>query len=279
MTSSLFTRLFLRYCRSFNHPCKFRLIALVGRWLLPSRGLVVSLAEGFAMRLQVFDHLERCLVVRGDYEPMTSAFVRKNVRPGSIAAVAGANIGYYPLLLARAVGPTGRVLGVEPFPGNLARCEHNLQLNPALAGPIVLFSGALGRRSDYVRIPAPPAEHSGLAHLSREATEGAYVKVERFTDLTERLLPRRPDLMILDVEGWETEALAGMAAARPEILVIEYDRRHIQSRGLTTEAYFAALHTLGYSLSHFDGSPARPDDNYPEQTLIGHQPEASPVWI
>ncbi len=279
MTSSVFTRLFLRYCRSFNHPCKFRLIALAGRWLLPSRGLIVSLAEGFAMRLQVFDHIERCLVVRGDYEPMTSMFVRKNLRPGSVAAVAGANIGYYPLLLAHAVGATGCVLGVEPFPGNLARCEHNLQLNPTLAGSIVLFAGALGRRPDCLRISAPPSAHSGLAQLQQDAAEGTYVKVERFADLVERLLPRRPDLMILDVEGWENEALAGMAASRPDLLVIEYDRRHLQSHGRAPEEYFTALRALGYTLSHFDGRPARPEDDYPEQTLIGHQPGASPVWI
>jgi FkbM family methyltransferase len=273
------TRFFLRYCQGMGHPGKFRLIALAGRWVLPARGIVVTLAEGFDMRLQVFNHLERCLVVRGDYEPLTTRFVRANVRPGDITAVAGANIGYYPLLLAAAAGPSGRVLGVEPFPGNMDCCQKNLELNPGLAGSITLFAGAIGRQPDYVRIAAPPADHTGLAQLQAGADHGMFVRVERFEDLVARLLPRRPDLMILDVEGWESEALAGFGHARPGLLLIENDLRHHAEHGISEAGYFELLSHFGYNLAHFDGRPARPGDFYPEQTVVAWQPDVAPVWL
>lgn len=279
MAATRLTRLFLRYCRGIGHPCKFRLIALIGRWMLPSRGIVVTLAEGFDMRLQVFNHLERCLVVRGDYEPLTSRFVRANVRPGSITAVAGANIGYYPLLLAAAAGPSGRVLGIEPFPGNMDSCQMNLELNPGLSGSITLFAGAIGRQADYVRIAAPPAEHTGLAHLQAGADNGMFVRVERFEDLVARLLPRRPNLMILDIEGWESEALAGFGNARPGLLLIENDPIHLAEHGLPETGYFELLSSLGYNLAHFDGRPAKPGNFYPEQTVVAWQPDVTPVWL
>jgi FkbM family methyltransferase len=279
MSSTKLTRLFLRYCRGMAHPCKFRLIALAGRWVLPAQGMIVTLAEGFDMRLQVMNHLERCLVVRGDYEPLTTRFVRANVRPGDVTAVAGANIGYYPLLLAAAAGPTGRVLGIEPFPGNMDSCQRNLELNPGLAGSITLFAGAIGRQPDMVRLAAPPADHTGLAQLRTDTDNGMFVRVERFADLAARLLPRRPDLMVLDIEGWEAEALAGFGPARPDLLLIENDPRHQAERGLTEAGYFELLARLRYSLAHFDGRPARPGDFYPEQTLVAWQPGVSPVWL
>jgi len=279
MATAKLTRLFLCYCRGFAHPTKFRLITYISRWLLPKRGVVVTLAEGFDMRLQTVDHLERCLVVRGDYEPRTTRFIRANLSPGDVAAVAGANIGYYPLLLARAVGDTGRVLGVEPFPGNIVRCQDNLRLNPSLARSITLFAGALGRKSDCLCISSPPAEHSGLAQLSEDSSGGLFVKIEPLETITTRLLPRRPDLMLLDVEGWETEALAGFGAARPNILVIENDARHLATRRLTETDFFQTLTDLAYTLTHLDGRPASPGDFFPEQTLVAYQPGISPRWV
>lgn len=279
MATDKLTRLFLRYCRGPGHPAKFRLITYAGRWLLPAQGVVVTLNEGFHMRLQVFDHLERCLVMRGDYEPLTSRFARANIRPGGVAVVAGANVGYYPLLLAHAAGPAGRVLGMEPFPGNMDRCQKNLRLNPGLARSITLFAGALGRHPDFVRISSPPVEHSGLAQLRADADEGVFVKVERLDNLVGRLLPHRPDLMILDVEGWESEALAGFGDSRPDLLIIENDSRHQAARGLSEASLFELLTNLGYALAHLDGRPAKPGDFYPEQTLVAWQPGVSPVWI
>jgi len=51
------------------------------------------------------------------------------LREGMIFCDVGANIGIYSLLAARLVGPTGKVIAVEPEPANAALLRKNIALN------------------------------------------------------------------------------------------------------------------------------------------------------
>jgi len=275
----MFKRLLLAYCRGPNHPGKLRLVGWIARWCLPVRGIVLNVCGGLRMRLQVINNPERSLFLTDTYEALTTRFVVSNLAQGSIAAIAGANLGYYALQMARAVGATGRVLGVEPLPANLARCWENICLNPALAPRVVLVSGALGSTGGYLPVVPPPEEHTGLAMLERTGEASlARVRVERFDDLTRVLKFPVPDLMVLDVEGWELEAAAGFGSAQPGILVVENDPRAHARQGRTEVQFLAALQQFGYSLSHLDGRPAQAGDFYPEQTVVAWRPGRMPHW-
>jgi FkbM family methyltransferase len=63
------------------------------------------------------------------YEPETSQFVVGTLRPGDTFVDVGAHVGYFGLLAATVVGPTGRVACVEPNAENFARLRHNVDLN------------------------------------------------------------------------------------------------------------------------------------------------------
>ena len=134
----MFKPLLLAYCRGPNHPGKLRLIGWLARRVLPARGVVLNVCGGLRMRLGVVNNPERSLFLTDTYEALTTRFVTANLATGSCAAVAGANLGYYALQMARGVGSGGRVLGVEPLPANLAICWDNVRLNPALAPRITL---------------------------------------------------------------------------------------------------------------------------------------------
>ncbi len=49
-------------------------------------------------------------------EPRERRFLREQTEPGMVIFDVGANIGFYTLLLAKRVGPTGRVHAFEPDP-------------------------------------------------------------------------------------------------------------------------------------------------------------------
>lgn len=273
-------RLLLAYCRGPDHPGKLRLVGWLARWCLPARGIVLNVCSGLQMRLQMINNPERSLFLTDTYEAQTTRFVISNLATGSLAAVAGANIGYYVLQMARAVGTTGRVLGVEPLPANFARCWENIRLNPELAPRIVFCSCALGSIGSYRTIVAPPEENTGAATLDHAITAGlARVRVERFDALVGALGLPPPDLMVLDVEGWELEVAAGFGSAKPGILVVENDPRvHARLRRTETD-FLAALQKLGYALSHFNGRPAQAGDFFPEQTMVAWLPGRTPRWI
>ncbi len=63
---------------------------------------------------------------RGAWEPEESAWLRRVLAAGMTFVDAGANVGYFSLLGAAAVGPSGTVFAVEPEPRNLALLRANL---------------------------------------------------------------------------------------------------------------------------------------------------------
>src|SRR5262249_36832247 len=82
---------------------------------------------GHRMRLDTCDSLE--LSIHGIYEPAETRFVEANVPRGGCVLDIGANIGYYTLLFARAVGPAGRVFAFEPEPENFDLLRQNVRSN------------------------------------------------------------------------------------------------------------------------------------------------------
>jgi hypothetical protein len=107
----------------------------------------------------------------------------------------------------------------------------------------------------------------------------ARVRVERLDAVVDDLGFPPPDLLVLDIEGWELEAIAGFGSAKPGILVVENDPR-AHARHRRTEADFlAALQQLGYALSHLNGRPAQAGDFFPEQSLVAWLPGKTPRWI
>lgn len=51
------------------------------------------------------------------------------LRPGMVAIDVGANWGLHTLLLSRLVGPTGRVLALEPYPPAFAELQWHIRAN------------------------------------------------------------------------------------------------------------------------------------------------------
>ena len=65
----------------------------------------------------------------GSYEPEVSATLREVLPPGATFVDIGANIGWFSLLAASLVGPTGRVIAIEPNPRNVALLRQSAKDN------------------------------------------------------------------------------------------------------------------------------------------------------
>jgi FkbM family methyltransferase len=67
--------------------------------------------------------------VLGSYEPHVVRYLKKILRPGMTCIDAGANIGYFTLLMARLVEPGGRVISFEPTQYSFNLLKENIRLN------------------------------------------------------------------------------------------------------------------------------------------------------
>ena len=149
----------------------------------------------------------------GTYEPELQEAIRREVRPGMVVYDVGANIGYVSLLLARAVGPQGRVFAFEALPANLERIRANLALNPQAAVTPVGMAVIDGDRPVEFLTHASGAMGKAAGSAGRKGeTYGAAIQVAGISldEFIYTQLNPVPQVVKIDIEGGEVLALPGM---------------------------------------------------------------------
>jgi FkbM family methyltransferase len=159
-------------------------------------------------------------LAKGTYERHTRTLFREAVEPGMRVLDLGANIGYYSLLAADAIGATGAVYAFEPDPSNCRFLRHNLALN-GLAGRARISPQAVADYSGTMRFVADPG-NSLLSSSVLASADGDAIEVECTTVDDALPVDESIDVVKLDVEGAELAALAGMqrTLARSQRLVM-----------------------------------------------------------
>jgi len=213
---------------------------------LVGRGTEIEL-EGVDLRLRLppaWRGVAKLLYAfREDYEPEL-AFLRRYLRPGMVVADVGACYGIYTLLAARLVEPGGQVLAFEPAATSFRRLAANVKRNG-------LANVRLFRMAAWDGCGSAPLFHAsdpGRNSLDRARGDGSgweMVRLGRLDDVLEECDAGRLDLLKLDVEGSEPEALRGAARSlrnwRPVVIFEENS---------PVAADF--LRTLGYELYRAD---------------------------
>jgi FkbM family methyltransferase len=176
----------------------------------------------FQMKMQWQSHTEYVL---GTYEPEFFQVLKHHLQPGDTCVDVGGHLGYYSMLMARLVGPGGRVITFEPVQENLAVLQENIAMNHM--ENVRLVNTALGRHSGTMTLIRSEAETmSATPSIRAYAVEGAQKQVEVKVDTLDEFFDRegcKPKLIKVDVEGAEIEVLLGasktLANSRPIVMV------------------------------------------------------------
>ncbi|GAB6041427.1 FkbM family methyltransferase [Endothiovibrio diazotrophicus] len=172
----------------------------------------------------------------------------------------GANVGHHTLFLA---GRCRQVVAFEPLPQNVALIEEKIARNDL--ENVTVVETALGDSDREATIHYPDSRRfantgtaSLLADYNANNTCERRVRVQRCDALVERDSLPPPDLVKIDVEGFEPAVLAGMAgtlADRSPAILFETSER--------TRCDAAARGTLallrGYSLFALSAAGGRGD--------------------
>ena len=184
----------------------------------------------------------------GTYEPEYRRLFERELRPGATVVDAGAHIGTYTLLASRAVGPSGRVVAIEPDPYNVRALEANVRREGCTNARIV--------RKALADMPGRARFQQSLGTISSsfEAREGRGPFRELELDLTSvdaELDGTDVDALVvkLDVEGAEPRALAGItetvARAASVALFLEVNPSALAASGSSEESVLAQVDALG----------------------------------
>ena len=130
------------------------------------------------------------------------------IRRGATVVDVGANIGYNTVYASRRVGPTGRVVAIEPAADNIGVLRENIGTNGL--DNVVVRPVAAGRAHE-VRDFFLRGEVSAVNSLFPNSVYAAVTGIEQVQVAPlDDLVDVDPDLVKIDVEGAELDVLAGM---------------------------------------------------------------------
>lgn len=210
------------------------------------------------------------LVLDGLWEPHVTSWLQESLSPGMVFVDVGANVGYFTLLGAKLVGPSGRVVAVEAHPRLAGILQRNVVLNgyhgfvnvhhrAAWSEPTSLefqMRDHFTSSSSLGRIDA-----AGLAGLG-DTVQSVSVEAVPLDDLLGGL--NRVDVIKIDIEGAEVHAFQGLRRtleANPHALVMfEWGRALVESVGDRPEDLAAIVDGYGFKLRLLEtGDPIEPD--------------------
>lgn len=184
-------------------------------------------------------------------EPEVVEAMRRALHPADLAVDAGANNGFFSLLMSKLVGPAGKVLSFEPDARNLDRLKRNLDLNQAFN--VEVIERPLWSKPEeismyhYADDGANSHFGAGTAALMQATT------LDLHTDGGQV-----PAFMKMDIEGAEYDALLGatylMAHHCP--MTVEMNQDALEKAGNGQDAVHHLMHVAGYSrfVLHPDGA-------------------------
>jgi len=189
----------------------------------------------------------------GCYEPQESACVREILHPGMSFVDVGANWGFFTLMAAHLVGPSGKVIAIEADPRVFGRLKQNVARNRLRQ--VQVFDMAVADRNSTLTL-AGHDEAAGNPGISRLVENGSTapltfsVRSCQLDSLLDEAGLDQVDLLKIDVEGAEDLVLAGMEEGlrsyRYRCIVLEVHPLQLAERRHTIGEVIEVLRRRGY---------------------------------
>lgn len=216
-----------------------------------NRSLALSVVEvhGNVIHLDQDDSMG--LAIDGVYEPLETSLVLAHIQPGFHILDIGANIGYYTLLFAQLVGPSGHVFAFEPDPISFDLLSKNIAANGYQN--ISAFQMAVTDRDS--ELPLYRDKFNNLDHrIIKPPIAGSSIMVRavRLDTFLPQVSDRQINFVKMDIQGSEGLALKGMVRLVSQMktvyILTEYWPTALNQSGYGAERYLRKLIALGYEI-------------------------------
>jgi FkbM family methyltransferase len=202
----------------------------------------------------------------------TAAFLAL-ARPGMCVFDVGANIGYYTLLAARAVGPTGLVCAFEPEPHNFALLARNVAENGF--SNVRLVHAAVSDREGVTRLHLDDANfgaHSfDAGSVPTSSGRSLEVRTVRLDDYAAEARGFGAGVLVkIDVQGAEALVVGGALSLLelPAVaLLLEIWPEALERAGADAERLLAGLEGLGFRFEDVEAPAERRRALRPHEVL------------
>lgn len=215
--------------------------------------------DGYVLPFYATSNVALTCWVVPDLVDATEAFVSAVLRPDAVFVDVGANVGTVSALAAGLVGPSGRVLAIEPHPATFGLLKRTIAANGLVnvicveaacgSAPGTALLTDVGRKDDNNRVEAR-GDRDGIA-------TGMTVRSTRLDDLLDEHDLDRIDLVKIDVEGFEGAVLRGLdtAFSRIDAFHVEVIEANLQRYGDTASSIITLLQGHGFTCFEITGDP------------------------
>lgn len=190
-------------------------------------------------------------LLRGEYEPSTTALLSEYLKPGAVFVDLGANEGYFTVIASRLVGPEGIVIAIEPQTRLQEVLRMNLNANHCQN--VRLVKAVVSSKTGRAQLALTPDMNTGATSLFRSTKYPLPTEeVQSFTlaELFTTLQIHRCDLMKVDIEGAEYDALMGarevLARGVMRHIAVEVHYSILKQRGLSWDRADQLISECGY---------------------------------
>lgn len=193
------------------------------------------------------------------YELATTATMREVLRPGDTYVDIGTQLGFTAAIAAQAIGPTGRLILVEPDPVALARLESHLKAaegHPMLPRVNLVRAACSNKPGKLQFHISPTLGHSRILRPGEEIQTGRIIEVPVRTadDILAELDVTSVRFLKIDAEGHELSVLNGLqktlGAGRVEVIHIEKNQHLFDEPVADTRALHALIAQHGLAALH-----------------------------
>jgi FkbM family methyltransferase len=223
----------------------------------------VAVVDGHRLHLMAGDReVSLAIALTGRWEPLHTMLAKREIKPGDVVLDLGANIGYFTLLFARLVGPSGKVYAFEPAPDTFAVLARNVEENGYTN--VTLVAKAVSNVNGHAQLTIHD-DNPGINEMAAGGadTRSARVDTVRLDDYLAGY-QGRIDFIKMDIEGMEPFALEGMQQLldrNPQVkLLTEFISTQTRKVGGDPEVHLRQLLDRGFDLFRLDEDIRHVDD-------------------
>jgi FkbM family methyltransferase len=247
---------------------KVPLLSKAVRWYANryDEGSVTTIRSGYAAGLRWRRHHRYVNGYwTGQFEWPVQQILKRELSIGDTFYDIGANAGFFALVAWNLVGPTGRVVAVDPDPANVESINAQIALNKC---------------TNWLTLATAVADSRGVASFCRDAVDSSMARLNDGTptgetfdvplctldDILNQAAP--PNFIKMDIEGAEVAALRGakrlLAECSPKWLI------ELHNSDCATGVR-EILSAAGYRLTQLDRTTPFVEQTYPVHVLAVKQ--------
>src|SRR3989338_5856384 len=194
------------------------------------------------------------LILSGKWEDFESEVFKKNINVGDTVVDVGAHIGYYSIIVANAVGISGKVFAFEPEPKNFELLKKNVEVNGYKN--VVLIEKAISSKSGKSNLFINK-ENTGDHRIFASNHQRSSIIVDSTTlDDFFKDKKKKIHLMKMDIQGAEMDALVGarnvLKKGEELKLITEFWPRGLQRSGKSAKKFLDLLQKNSFKIYGID---------------------------